>query len=274
MLIKTLVENTAATPTFGCEHGLCLYIETKTHKLLFDTGASDLFTENAQKMDVDLSQVDLVVISHGHNDHGGGLSTFMQVNQKAKIYVQQTAFGQYYSHHANGENGYIGLNQSLLSSDRFVFTQGRLMIDDELSLFSSVKGNRLRPSGNHDLLMKTDDSFVRDDFSHEQNLVITEGTNTLLVAGCAHNGIVNVLEHFQAEYKTLPSHVIGGFHLHSSGSNTNEDAETVAQIGRFLADTHAQCYTCHCTGIESYHRLKAIMGEQINYLSSGSQLTI
>jgi 7,8-dihydropterin-6-yl-methyl-4-(beta-D-ribofuranosyl)aminobenzene 5'-phosphate synthase len=63
MIITVLSENTSSSENLGCEHGLSLYIETKGHKLLFDTGASALFSENAKKMGVDLAAVDVAVIS-------------------------------------------------------------------------------------------------------------------------------------------------------------------------------------------------------------------
>lgn len=274
MIIKTLVENTSISEKLGSEHGLSLYIETKKHKLLFDTGASALFAENARKMKVDLSEVDLAVISHGHYDHGGGLKAFVNINSKAKIYLNQKSFEKYYSNRSNGEKVYIGLDEVLMPNNRFVFVGEHLTIDEELELFSNVKGRKLNPSGNQDLFMKVGTSFEQDDFAHEQNLIIKEDEKILLVAGCAHNGIVNILDHFSTEKGCLPSHVIGGFHLYNRSANKNEDPAMVIQIGEYLINTNAKYYTCHCTGIESYNRLKAVMGEKIDYLSTGSQLII
>ncbi|NCA67648.1 MAG: MBL fold metallo-hydrolase, partial [Clostridia bacterium] len=77
MKITTLCENTSISPEFKCEHGLSFYVETKKHKLLFDTGESGIFAENAAKLGIDLSEVDIAVISHGHYDHGGGLPAFL-----------------------------------------------------------------------------------------------------------------------------------------------------------------------------------------------------
>jgi 7,8-dihydropterin-6-yl-methyl-4-(beta-D-ribofuranosyl)aminobenzene 5'-phosphate synthase len=270
MIIKTLVENTSNSEALGSEHGLSLYIETKNHKLLFDTGASALFAENARKMQVDLSKVDLAVISHGHYDHGGGLKAFININSNAKIYLNKKAFGDYYSNQPNGENKYIGIDKTLLPNDRFVFVEGQLVIDEELELFSDVKGNRLNPSGNKDLFVKNGESFKLDDFSHEQDLIIKENSNTVLVAGCAHNGIVNILEHFHTDKNSQPSHVIGGFHLYNRSADQYENPSVIVEIGSYLLSTCAMFYTCHCTGVQAFERLKSIMGDNVNYLSTGS----
>lgn len=274
MIIKTLVENTSTSEDFGSEHGLSLYIETKTHKLLFDTGASALFAENAEKMNVDLSDVDLAVISHGHYDHGGGLKAFLSVNNKAKVYLDEKAFEKHYANRPNNDKRYIGLDESLLPNDRFIFIGEHLVIDDELELFSRVTGETLSPSGNKDLFMAVGQSIVADDFSHEQNLIIKEDGKNVLVAGCAHKGIVNILEHFRLDKGYLPSHVIGGFHLYNRATDKDEDPAVVKEIGKYLQNTRAKFYTCHCTGINSYNSLKLILGERVEYLSTGSQVII
>ena len=80
MKITVLMENTAYAPEFIAEHGLSLFIETGKHKILFDTGASGAFVENAQKLGVNLDEVEFCVLSHGHYDHGGGLLRFFEVN--------------------------------------------------------------------------------------------------------------------------------------------------------------------------------------------------
>lgn len=114
---------------------------------------------------------------------------------------------------------------------------------------------------------------VVDTFAHEQNLIIEESGKTILVTGCAHNGIMNILEHFYGLKGRMPDYVIGGFHL-SSRSGGNEDFNEIDRIGKYLMNTKSKYYTCHCTGMEPYNRLKAVMGESIDYLQTGSEIKI
>ena len=80
MKIVTLLENTAGDAGLCAAHGLSLYIETPKHKILFDMGPDARFLDNAKKLGVDLSAVDIAVLSHGHYDHGGGLRAFCEIN--------------------------------------------------------------------------------------------------------------------------------------------------------------------------------------------------
>ncbi len=273
MIIKALVENTALSERFGSEHGLSLYIETSRQKLMFDVGASDLFLNNAALLDVDISSVDALVISHGHADHGGGLKPFLKVNNSAKIYLHPLAFEPHYAARPNDAIKYIGLDGELKAHRQVILTDERHTIDVGVELFSNVAQCVAAPKSNKGLFVERGGLQMRDSFEHEQNLVVADDGKVLLITGCAHNGIVNIVKHFETLYKRLPDVVIGGFHLSSRSGGSESDA-AIDEIAKYLLTTGAMYYTCHCTGSDAYHRLKQTMGERIDYLAAGRVIKI
>lgn len=273
MKLIVLSENSSVSDTLEHEHGLSIYIETAEHRILFDTGAGSVFRRNAEKLGVDLATVDLLVISHGHYDHGGGLRTFLEVNSHAKIFLHKQAFEAHYSKQTEGAV-HIGLDQTLLPNERFVFCGDDFALDENIKVFSRVKSKRFFPSCNAMLLMKHGDDFVPDDFAHEQNLVIRSSGKTMLIAGCAHKGIVNIVDACKDRLGQYPDCVVGGFHLSGSRENRSEAPDVVDAIGEYLASTHSRYYTCHCTGTENFQRLRRIMGEKIQTLSTGDRISI
>lgn len=266
MTITTLLENTANNPQFKTEHGLSLVIERGDTKILFDTGASDYFAMNADVLGLDLSTIDAAVLSHGHYDHGGGLSTFFARNDKAPLYIRKEAFGPFYSQREDGQYHYIGLDKNLMNLNRLIFTSAYTPIAEGLSVFSKVEQANLVPTCNLSLFKKEGESYQVDSFTHEQYLVVEEGTKSLLVSGCSHRGIVNILAAFHERWGYYPTHVIGGFHLYNHRTGKPEEPEVLKQIADILLQTKAKFYTCHCTGEENYQALKILMNDKIEYL--------
>lgn len=274
VIIRTLAENTTLDSSLGCQHGLSLLVETDGRSILFDMGADGLFAENASKMGVDLAAVDAAFVSHGHSDHGGGLKVFLQMNDRAKVYINGRAFEPHFARRGGGTKAFIGLDSSLLEEGRVITVQGSVRIDDSIEIMAESGGCSFRPSGNCDLLMERGGQLVEDDFGHEQNLVVKEGGKSVLLAGCAHNGIVNIMEKFRRTYGRFPDYVIGGFHMYNKTAGISEDPGFVEAVASYLLDTKAAFFTCHCTGLEAYDLLKVIMGDRIGYLATGSTLSI
>ncbi|HUM56714.1 MAG TPA: MBL fold metallo-hydrolase, partial [Bacillota bacterium] len=263
MIIKVLAENTTESKNLGSEHGLSLFIRTKEHNILFDVGASELFYQNAEKLGVDISDIDYLIISHGHYDHGGGLKKFLEENTKAEIFLHKLAFEKYYARDLEGDMKYIGLDQDLKTNRKIVFTSDRFFISKGIQLFSNVMDKKICSISNSGLLMERNGKIVKDVFAHEQNLIIEEDGITLLLTGCSHNGIVNIIEHFYELKGSMPDYVIGGFHLFSRSTGGIEDAETIDKITEYLSGTKTKYYTCHCTGTEAFEKIKLIMGVKI-----------
>lgn len=275
MIIKALVENTSISEELMVEHGLSLYIETKEQKILFDLGQKNLFIQNAKTMGVDIADIDLVIISHGHYDHGGGLDTFIQENSKGKIYIHKKAFEKYFSRQHNGDIIDVGINEHLKDNQRIIFTEDYHRINGQLELFSNVKGKDLYSQSNKVLLMEDDNGDLSEDtFDHEQNLIITIGDTTVLIGGCAHKGIVNIVNHFKNIKGKFPNYAISGFHLYNSSVKKTEDPALINKIGKYLLETKSTYYTCHCTGLEAFTQLKELMKDKINYLATGTVVKI
>ena len=174
MVVTTLIENSSLSKEYKKKHGLCLHIKTKNHNILFDLGPDDTFIENAKKLNIEIKDVDIVIISHGHKDHGGGLEAFFKYNNKAKIYINKNAFDSYYTSVLKYFKYYVGLDSKLNNSDRIILTDNHFIIDDNLSLVSNVLSKTLIPSSNKLLFKKENNKYIEDNFNHEQNLIIKE----------------------------------------------------------------------------------------------------
>lgn len=188
--------------------------------------------------------------------------------------LHRLAFEKYYALRPYDKLELIGLEEGLKQNRQIVLTADRFFISKGIQLLSTIIQREPRSISNSGFLMEQNGQMMKDIFAHEQNLIIEEDGKTLLITGCAHNGIVNIIEHFHDLKGRMPDCVIGGFHLSSRSPGGNENFETIDNISKYLMDTKAKYYTCHCTGIESYDRLKSVMGESIDYLSTGSKITI
>ena len=269
MKITALIENTACNESLCTEHGLSLYIEANGKKIVFDTGMSEVFAENAKALGKDIAAADFAVISHGHFDHGGGIRAFLEINKEAPVYIRERAFIEHYSQRPD-ELFYCGLDKTLIPNGRFIFTDPICVIDDDFSIFSETPAYEPIYESSRTQKELIDGEVVQDTFLHEQNLVIKENGKYTLIAGCAHSGIYNIITRFRELYGCDPSLVIGGFHLmipNLKKPMPDEDIDGLAQKLKAMEGT--QFYTCHCTGQYAYERLHDTMGDQVRYLSTG-----
>lgn len=265
MKITSLVENSSAAG-LPAEHGLSLHISLEDgRQILFDMGQSSLFAENAERLGIQIADIDAAVISHGHYDHGGGLGRFLELNDKAFVYVNSHAFEPHYSLRDDGLK-YIGLDTGLRNCGRIVLCENSFRIGNDILLFADVKGEYMMPEGNKTLFGPSAD--VNDKFRHEQSLMIHEGGKTVLFAGCAHCGILNIMEKSICLTGVVPSHVFAGMHLAKSSLLPEQQNEFIEKLaGKLLEYKDCRYFTMHCTGIHQYEMLKEKMGSAISYFS-------
>ena len=255
--LSVLAENTACSG-FACEHGLSLYVETNGKKLLFDFGQTEAFAENAKKLDIDLSKIELAILSHGHYDHSGGMERFLEENAHAPVYLSQYAFRPHYN--ADGKD--IGVLPSLKENDRLTLTEDRLELGNGMTLLSCNELERPWPTDAFGL--KEWDS--PDEFLHEQYLVVEENGKRIVLSGCSHKGILNIVRWLK------PDVLIGGFHFMKLDPAT--DGESLDRAAEELLSSGAVFYTGHCTGESQYACLKEKMGERLQALTTGLTVEI
>lgn len=269
MKIVNLMEDTQGVENCIYEHGLCFYIETPKHKLLLDTGASDKILQNAEVLGVDLTRVDTLVLSHGHYDHSGGIMAVAERNPNMQIYMQSSAGLDYY----HGER-YIGIDSNILKLPQVIFLEGAYRIDEELFLFSDIKGRRLWPKGNLSLQRIEGDCLVPDNFDHEQCLVIEAEEKRVLLSGCAHNGILNILDKYHEIFGGEPDVVISGFHMMQKTDYTEEDIQNIRETAKELQKMHTHFYTGHCTGLPAFEIMKEVMGDRLTFVHCGDTIRL
>ena len=287
MRIINLVENELGST--GCEaaHGLSFYVETEKHKFCWDLGPGDVVLKNAQKLGVDLPAIDTVILSHGQYDHSGGILPFAELNPRAKIYMQQNAGGEYYAYDGESRMSgcntpeeksnfrYIGIDKKILSLPQVQLLKGDTKIDDELQVFTVDNRAFPIPSTNKRLRELCNGQYIQDEFHHEQNLLLTADGKKILFCGCAHNGILNVMETLERKFgpASLPDLVIGGCHLMKRTEFSEADTAEVTEIANRLRAYKAHFATCHCTGLTVFNQMKEIMGDQLSYVRSGDEVT-
>lgn len=263
MKITALIENTSNKNDITTEHGLSLYIQTQKHKILFDMGQSNIFCDNAEKLNIKLEDIDIAILSHGHYDHGGGLKKFLEINTTAPVYIHEKSFNKHYS----GKDKYIGLDMSIKNSDRIIFTNKNIKIDDELEILNCNNSIAKYPLSNENMNLLTENGMITDSFEHEQYLIITENCKKTVISGCSHKGIQNISDWLK------PDCIVGGFHLKNTEMNS-EGKEKLSEIAHNLFEKNITYYTCHCTGIEQYDFMKTIMKDKLFYLHCGDTFKI
>lgn len=263
MKITALVENTTENSNLDIEHGLSLYIKTEKHKILFDMGQSEIFQKNADTLGIDISDVDIAILSHGHYDHGGGIKQFLETNKKAPLYISRYAFEPHYS----GTEKYIGLDTSLSDNNRLIRVDDYLKLDDSLEIFSCNNKECKYPTNSFGLNMIDNNNMVPDCFRHEQYLLISENEKRVLISGCSHKGILSITEWFK------PDVLVGGFHFMKLDPTSDGKTE-LENSANILKSFNTIYYTCHCTGTEQYNYIKGYMGSKVNYLSCGQSIIV
>lgn len=274
--ITTLIENTPDDiGELYNEHGLSLYIEVDDLKILFDTGQSGKFVENAYALHKDLNALDYILFSHGHYDHTGGFETLVkEINKYPEVILGDHFFEPKYKCNSKREYHFIGnsFDESYIQKKEIAI---RIMEEDMLSLSKNVivlkNFNRITDyeTPNKNLLLKQGDSFRMDEFQDEISLGILTKRGIVVVVGCSHVGIINILNTIQTRLHRPIYAVIGGTHLVDADERRIE--KTIEAFNDMKIELLA---ISHCTGEKGKQLLEDSFKYEFIVNNTGNCITI
>lgn len=282
MQVTTLVENdpgsdrTEAKPAFG----LSLLVETARARVLFDTGPSAVFADNAEVLGIDLSRLDAAVLSHHHFDHGGGLARFFEINDSTPVVMRSVRLAPRWFKGLAFLRRSIGIDLELVEQhrERFQSVDGSREIAPGCHVLTGIGSQHPRPRGNRYLFVESDGGLEPDPFDHELVLVVVEDDGMAVFTGCSHCGVLNMVDAARAAFPEAPvKAVFGGFHLigiplYESMAASREE---VRAMGRAMLDrVSGTTYTGHCTGRKGYRVLESVMGEALAKLDTASRVEV
>lgn len=275
--ITTLVEDTSGEHLqLQPEHGLSFHIKAGKSTVLFDTGASAAFIQNAKLLSIDLKKVSLVLISHGHYDHSGGYRSFVEqsINKDAKLFVKPGFFNKKYGVQ-NNYSEYLGnsfTKEELTDAGVSVEIIHEDIKEVAPGIFS-VSGFELSSpieQVNKRFQVEKDGAEVFDNFSDEQVMVVKSKKGLVVVLGCSHPGLINILTTIKKQFKEKIHAVIGGTHL------VEADQERLEKSINFLLEQDIPVIgISHCSGGPDYlSYMKSRLGSRFFYNNTGKRLVV
>ncbi|MDD2553981.1 MAG: MBL fold metallo-hydrolase [Desulfotomaculaceae bacterium] len=267
-------ENTVGTSRgIMGEWGLSIYIEAGGMKVLFDTGESGVLLNNANMLGIDLQAVEAMVLSHGHYDHTGGMRSFLRCRGTLPVYAHPGLFA---CHCRTPEKPrYIGIpyRKELLQSlgAEFVFVKEPLEITPGVFISGEVPRKRIFENAEETLFcLENGRTIMPDPFHDDMSLYCVTPAGLFIVLGCAHAGLINIVEHGrEVTGESRVYGIIGGTHL---GPAPDEQQEATIN---YLKELDLQFLGAnHCTGLDVIARLANIFGPRFKFCPAGRIFTI
>lgn len=274
--LTILCENAVSKPyrLLG-EHGFSCYLEIPQGNYLFDTGQGRTLMSNAQALGKDLSSIKALLISHGHYDHTGGIPHVLEECHGLDVYGHPDIFTNRYSE-SQGQRRHVGIlhRREYLEAlgARFHLHRDWLEISPGIFLTGEVPRCNDFEKGDPKLLAVTPTGEVLqpDPLADDQSMVLTSPKGLILVLGCAHAGLVNIIEYVTKKFSGEKIHaVLGGTHLGFAGDHQFE--ETLKVLDRLEID---KIGVSHCTGLAKAAQLSAHFGQRFFFGNVGTVLEV
>ena len=272
--ITTISENTAMAGGLLSEWGLSILIETKGLKILFDTGQSVSAAYNANVLGIDLSLVDKIVLSHGHFDHTGGLRDVLkQIDKKIPVLAHPDVWDLKYSLQPDMDtHRYIGIPYKKKELEKsgadFILNKEPVWLADNIVITGEVPMTTEYEQIDQGLFVKQGDRFVPDQLLDDRSIILKTAKGLLVIAGCAHRGIINILQYVQELTGEERIHaVIGGIHLFRASIEQRE--KTIEAFKKMKVE---KIGVSHCTGLDASFRIADEFKENFFFNNTGNVL--
>ena len=263
LALTVLVDNsTIIDRYFLAEPGLSVFLDCGEKKILFDTGYSDIFLKNAEKMGIDLLDLDYVVLSHGHLDHTGGLVHLVLRHLEATIEGRPHRSPTIVAHPscffprpfaALANVGSPVSEDEIKRQFPVEYSRSPLWLTDDLVFLGEIPRPEARPVRDKNLIV-TPSGTEADRLLDDSALVYRSGSGLVVITGCSHAGIINIIRYARKVCGiTEIRDVIGGFHLYDA---TREEIRHIA--AEFAELKPAALHPCHCTGLAACTELAQV----------------
>ena len=274
--ITTLIENMPDEEGhLLAEHGLSLYIEFDGKRLLFDTGQTGEFVKNADLLGINLEELDDIIISHGHYDHSGGVMTLLsEVERDIPFYVGEGFFAPKYKHLSDGTYRYNGnpfTEQELIARkvDLRIVTEDVTPLTEKILLFKNFPGVSGFEKKNEKFVLPNGETYIVDTFGEEIAMGLRTGKGLVLIVGCSHVGICNILQAVSERVEEPIYAVLGGTHLMEA------DQERLEKTMEVFHKFGVQCVAVsHCTGEQGIALARETFGERFVLNNTGNRFVV
>lgn len=266
--ITILCENSVGRLIGSGEHGFCSFIETEQGNILFDTGNGHGVVSNSLALNKDLRSVRKIFLSHGHNDHTGGLPEVLKLTNKVDVHAHPHIFLDRVAIR-KAEGGEIRRFAGLVYKKTYLeFLGANFILNQDFTevgkgLFLTGEVPRHTPFEKNDpsLFVELDGKMIPDVLMDDQSLVLDTGEGLILLLGCAHSGMINIMDHvIKKTSRQKFKAVLGGTHLDFLTPEQLE--ESIKILKQMEID---QIAVSHCTGMRAASRLQQEFGSRFVY---------